>query len=350
VKRFLNRLTDWAHWPFLLFYAPIALAWPWYYLRSRSLWFFTSANPTITFGGFEGEAKSEMYRQLPAHLLPRSLFIKPRTSFAEVLQQLQAAGLDYPFIVKPDVGMKGLLFRKIERETQLETYHRHIPVDYIIQEYLNLTLEVSVFYYRRPGSATGRITAFIQKDLLEVKGDGQATLGELVQRHPGVQDLMPKIRKQYGDRLGQVLPGGEVFTVLHVANLFNGASFKNLAHLVDADMLAVFDNISIANAFYYGRYDIKCRSVADLKKGRGFYILEFNGAGSTPNHIYTGTYTLLQAYRELLLHWRLLYEASALNHKRGHRYWPFLKGHRFLKVSRKHFNMLKKLDSELELT
>jgi hypothetical protein len=350
VKRFLNKLTDWAHWPFLLFYAPIAIAWPWYYLRSRSLWFFTSANPTITFGGFEGEAKSEMYHQLPEHLLPRSLFIKPHAPYAEVLQQVQAAGLQYPFIVKPDVGMKGLLFRKIQREDQLHKYHHHIPVDYIIQEFLDLPLEVSVFYYRKPGSATGRITALIQKDLLQVTGDGTATLRELVQRHPAVQDLMPKIEKQYGAGLEQVLPAGEAFTVLHVANLFNGARFKNLAHLIDADLLDVFDNISLGNNFYYGRYDIKCRSVADLKQGRGFYILEFNGAGSTPNHIYTGTYTLWQAYREMLLHWRLLYEASALNHKQGHRHWSFLKGHRFLKASKKHFNVLKKLDNDLVLS
>jgi hypothetical protein len=267
-----------------------------------------------------------------------------------VLQQVQDTGLQYPFIVKPDVGMKGLLFRKIEREDQLQKYHRHMPVDYIIQEYLSLPLEVSVFYYRKPGSASGRITALIQKDLLEVTGDGKATLRELVQRHPDVQDLLPKIEKQYGAGLERVLSPDKAFTVLHVANLFNGARFTNLAHLIDADLLQVFDDISRNNAFYYGRYDIKCRNVADLKLGRGFYILEFNGAGSTPNHIYTGTYTLWQAYREMLLHWQLLYEASTLNHKNGHRHWPFLKGHRFLKASRKHFNTLKRLDNELILT
>jgi len=346
----VKRLTDWTHWPFLLFYAPIAIAWPWYYLKSRSLWFFTASNPTITFGGFEGEAKSEMYRQLPAHLLPRSIFIKPHTPFDTVLQQVEQHGLTYPFIVKPDVGMKGLLFRKIEQEPQLQTYHRHMPVAYIIQEFLDLPLEVSVFYYRKPGNPTGRITALIQKDLLEVTGNGSATLAELVQQHPDAKTLLTKIENEQQAHLNRVLKPGEVFRVLHVANLFNGARFKNLAAQIDAGLLHVFDAISQENSFYYGRYDIKCNAIADLKQGRDFYILEFNGAGSTPNHIYTGTYTLLQAYKEMLLHWRLLYEASALNHKNGHRHWSFLKGHRFLKASKKHFNVLKKLDAELTLS
>ena len=346
----LKRLTDWAHWPFLLFYAPIAYAWPLYYLRRRSLWFFTSANPTITFGGFEGESKSELYRQLPAHLLPRSLFIKPHTPLTTVMEQVREKGLEYPFIVKPDVGMQGLLFRMIEHAGQLEQYHRQMPVDYVIQEYLDLPLEVSVFYYRKPGAATGRITALIQKDLLKITGDGKTTLSELVQRHPDAQSLLPRIKKEHARNLHRVLDVGETFSLSHIANLFNGARFRNLAHLIDADLLQVFDAISQQNHFYYGRYDIKCRDVEDLKRGEHFYILEFNGAGSTPNHVYTGTYTLLQAYKEMLLHWRLLHEASAINHRKGYRHWSFLKGHRFLKASKKHFKALKKLDAELFLT
>src|SRR5215217_8176763 len=115
-------MMDWAHWPFYLFYAPIAYAWPLYYLKSRSLWFFTSANPTLAFGGFEGVTKREMYQQLPVQLCPHSLFIKPHTPFSEAIKQLQEEKIPYPFIVKPDIGMKGLLFRKIENEAQLQTY------------------------------------------------------------------------------------------------------------------------------------------------------------------------------------------------------------------------------------
>jgi hypothetical protein len=350
MKHFVKKLTDWAHWPFYLFYFPIAYAWPLYYLKSRSLWFFTSSNPTLAFGGFEGVAKQDMYKQLPSHLCPHSIFIKPSMSFDAVVKQVHTEGITYPFIVKPDVGMKGLLFRKIENESQLQTYHSCMPVDYIIQEFLDHPLEVSVFYYRKPGSSNGRITALIGKELFMVTGDGASTIAELVERHPEAKGLLPKVEKQFGPRLKEVLASGETFCISHIANLFNGARFYNLKNQISAELISVFDRICDANQFYYGRYDIKCRCVDDLKQGNGFYILEFNGAGSVPNHVFTGTYTLLEAYKEMLLHWRLLYEASTINHKNGHQHWSFLKGHHFLKRSRQHFNVLKKLDRELVLT
>ncbi len=348
MKNIVKRLIDWEHWPFYLFYFPISYAWPWYYIKSRSLWFFTASNPTLAFGGFEGERKSEMYKQLPAHLCPRSILIKPSASFEDVMQQVRMQRMQYPFIVKPDVGMKGILFRKIENEAQLEKYHKHMPVDYIIQQFLDHALEVSVFYYRKPGSNKGCITALIAKDLLEVTGDGVSAISELVTKHPDAKGMVPAIKKQYGKDLEKVLGIGERFCLSHIANLDNGAKFINLYDKVDEKLAEVFDDISRKNQFYYGRYDIKCESLEDLK-GEDFYILEFNGAGSVPNHVFTGTYTLLQAYKEILLHWRLMFEASEINHKNGNRYWSFIKGHRFLKSSKKHFNVLKKLDKELFL-
>lgn len=348
-KKLAQRCTNWQRWPFLLFYAPISFAWVWNYIKSRSFWYFTAANPTLAFGGFEGETKSEMYQQLPPHLCPRSIFIKPGTPFNQVLQMVEQSGLQYPFIVKPDAGMKGILFRKIERQEQLQKYHSHMPADYIIQEYLDLPLEVSVFYYRRPGSAKGIITAMIQKDLLEVTGDGKHTVLELVDQKAETKTLLPKIKKEYGRAVHEVLPKGEIFRLSHIANLANGARFINLKEKITSQLVTVFDNISLANQFYYGRYDIKCASVNDLEKGAGFYLLEFNGSGSTPNHIYTGTYTLLQAYKEVMRHWKLLYEASYLNNQQGHRYWDFKKGLRFMQSSKKHFDTLKKIDKELVL-
>lgn len=244
--------------------------------------------------------------------------------------------------------MKGILFRKIEREDQLHTYHSRMPVDYIIQEFLNLPLEVSVFYIRMPGEGKGRITALIQKDLFEVTGDGSSTVMELVQRHPAAVSVQ-KMQKQYGPKLNTVLAKGERFVLSHIGNLVNGAQFTNLLHKVDKNMEDLFDHISLSNQFYYGRYDIKCHSVEDLSKGKNFYILEFNGAGSVPNHIYTGTFTLWQAYKEILFHWKMMYAIARKNRANGLPYWGFQKGRRFLKNSKKHFDVLKKLDEELIL-
>jgi hypothetical protein len=118
--------------------------------------------------------------------------------------------------------------------------------------------------------------------------------------------------------------------------------------MINEKLVMIFDNISHKTGFYYGRYDIKCTSLEDLYK-ENFIILEFNGAGSVPNHIYTGGYTLLSAYREILKHWNAMFRISKANNQKGFYYWNFLKGYRFFKNSKKYFNVLKKLDKELAL-
>jgi hypothetical protein len=134
-----------------------------------------------------------------------------------------------------------------------------------------------------------------------------------------------------------------------VANLFHGARFTDLHQEIDASLTALFDRISHQSQFFYGRYDIKCDAIDDLKQGRNFKILEFNGAGSVPNHIYAGRYNLWQAYREILKHWKAMYEISARNRRKGIAYWSFQRGRRFLKQSKRYFDKLKELDKKLVL-
>lgn len=349
VRHYIQRLTDWSHWPHYLFYFPLLIPWLSYYVRSRSLWFFTPSNPTLAFGGFEGEGKRQMYNQLPTQYCPKSLFIKPSMPFEQVKEKVKEEGFQYPFIVKPDIGMKGILFRKIENKRHLEQYHTQMPVDYIIQEFLDLPLEVSVFYCRRPTEKKGEITALIQKNLLEVQGDGKSSLGELIKHHPIASRWINKSHKGLNDQMDLILGKGERYCLSHVANLFHGAHFIDLRHLIDEQLTALFDSISHQNQFYYGRYDIKCTSVEDMKQGRNFYILEFNGAGSVPNHIYAGKYSLLGAYKEVLVHWKWLFNISQYNHENGYPRWSLMKGRRFLQNSKRHFDVLKKLDKELVL-
>jgi hypothetical protein len=344
-----KRLGQWEHWPFAVFYAPLLPAWLRNYTRSRSLWYFSAANPTLTYGGFEGESKSEQYVQLPPHLCPKTVVVQPGTPLDAVWQQMAAAGLQFPLIAKPDVGMKGILFRRLQNRGQLEQYHASMPAAYLVQEFLPHPLEVSIFYCRMPGNAQGTITAFIQKDLLQVEGNGKDTLAQLVQSDPDVMPYYAAAARHWGAKMEEVLPRGETLVLSHVANLVNGARFRNLKHLINEQLTAVFDDISRESQFYYGRYDIKCNVATDLHNGKGFYILEFNGAGSVPNHVFTGTYTLAGAYAEIARHWNLLYHISKANRDLGFRLPGTAEGRRFMQGTRQHFNQLKALDKNLVL-
>ena len=285
---------------------------------------------------------------MEACLYPATLVVEPGSSEALLLEQV-AKMFPFPFVVKPDVGMKGILFRKIENREQLLTYHRQMPATYLVQAFAPFPQEVSVFYYRMPDQSSGVITAIIQKNLLQVTGNGSATVLQLLQEQKGSEAFLPEVKKQQGSSLQHVLAMGETMYVSLVGNRMNGATFTDLTCESDATLLQLFDKISLRGNFYYGRYDIKCESVQKMKEGKDFLILEFNGAGSIPNHIYTPGYTLLKAYKEIARHWNIMYRISKANHQQGVAYWPFSKGRQFLKLSKDHFNTLKKVDDIMVL-
>lgn len=345
IKKLYQKITNWELWNFYVLYFPISPVWLWYCLKSRSFWFFSSSNPTLTFGGFEGESKKEMYEQLPPDSYPRTIYILHDLNFGEVQGRLMEMGFNYPFVVKPDVGMKGILFRKIEDEEHLRRYHSRIPVEYIVQELIELPVEVSVFYYRHPAQEKGTISGFIQKELLEVYGDGESTLLELIMKHPRAKYRLEEMKQRHEHRLNRVLPKDQHFYLSYAGNHNRGARFINLKDEIDDKLLAVFDGLShYTDKFYYGRYDIKCSSIEDLKNGRNFSILEFNGCGAEPNHIYDAGLNIWQAYAEILKHWKVLYQISKYNHENGTPYWSFKKGKEFLKEARRHFRMLEQYD------
>jgi hypothetical protein len=345
MKKFFERITNWELWNFYVLYFPISFVWIWYCIRSRSLWFFSSSNPTISFGGFEGEGKKEMYDQLPPHTVPRTIYIMHDLSYEEVKKRIDEAGFIFPFIVKPDIGMKGILFRKIDNEGQLKKYHERIPVEYIVQDLVELPVEVSVFYYRHPSVQKGTVSGFIHKELLHVLGNGKSTLKELVENHPRAKHRKEEMEHRHGHRYDRVVPEGEIFYLSYAGNHNRGAHFTNLHKEIDDSLLKVFDGLSHYNGqFYYGRYDIKTTSIEDLKKGKNFSILEFNGCGAEPNHIYDCNMSIGSAYREILKHWKALYRISKYNHENGTHYWSFIKGYKHLKESSRHFKMLEKFD------
>ena len=346
-KRFREKMTNWELWPFNLIYAPIGPLWIWYAAKARAFWWFTPANPTLTFAGFEGEGKREMYDLLPEGTFPTTIYVAPAQSFDDVRKMVAETGLVYPICVKPQVGLKGLLFRKVDNEEKLKIYHDHVPVDYLIQPLVEAPLEVSVFYYRFPDQQKGVISGFIQKEMMHVFGDGKHTLWELILQHPKAKHRMEEMRIKHETTLEKVLPAGEKYILTHAANLNRGATFTNLHQQIDEQLLSLFDPLSHRCSWFYGRYDLKCNSIEELKQGR-FVILEFNGAGAEPNHVYNAGFSWGKALREFAYHWRVLYEIGKYNNQhKGIRYWGNREGKRWLDQARAHGALLEKYDREI---
>ena len=346
-----QRLTLWETWDWRIKYILLAPVWAWCCARARSPWFFTASNPSLTFGGFDGESKMEMYAQLPPGTYPQSLLVRSDMQFEEVCQLVARSGLTFPLAVKPDVGKMGLMFRRINTREQLQHYHRHMGCHYIVQELVDYPLELSIFYYRLPDEERGTITGFIRKDFLEVTGDGQSTLWDLIVTHPRAQLRLREMRSKHKEKLDWIIPAGHRHCLSPALNLSRGGRLVSLEDQKDDSLVHVFDKISHYNGnFFYGRYDVKCESVEDLKQGKNFLILEYNGSGAEPHHVYGNGYSLWEACSILSHHWEMLYRISRANHKKGFPYWGFARGWRFMKKTSKHLSRLRSLDRKFPVT
>ena len=296
----------------------------------------------------DGEPKREMYNLLPDHLYPPTFNVLPEEEVWSIKKKLAEHHIEYPFIVKPEVGGQGILFRKIDSEPELEHYHHFIPVEYIIQSMVHYPIEVSVFHIRHPLEKKGKITGFLHKIPLHVVGDGIHSLSELILLHPKAFKRTGELHSKHKENWDLIVPKGEKYVLSYAANHNRGAHFIDLQDQIDDELLRIFDNISIGiNDFFYGRYDIMCNSIDELKQGKNFMILEYNGCGAEPNHFYDTGYSLLNAHREILKHWKALYEISKYNASTGIRPWPFLKGIRFRRETVKLFEIMKEADTQI---
>ena len=344
-KGIINKIFDWEAWPFELLYLPLTVFLFWYIIKSRSVWFFTSSNPGLTFGGLEGEPKKEMYDLLPEGAYPTTFNVLPGEEIALIQKKLREYKIEYPFIVKPEIGGQGILLRKIDNGKALQHYHALMPWEYMIQSLVHYPMEVSVFYIRHPADQKGIVTGFLHKIPLFVTGSGTETLQHLVSRHPKGEKRLEELYGKHSERWNDVLEKDEKYMLSYAANHNRGAQFVDLKEHIDNKLAEVFDVISLRiNDFFYGRYDIMCTNIDDLKAGKNFTILEYNGCGAEPNHFYDTGYTLIGAYKEILKHWKALYQICKYNREHGVKPWPFQKGRKFLVNARKHIKEMKAVD------
>jgi hypothetical protein len=290
-----------------------------------------------------------MYDQLPAGTYPTTLLIDPAGDFDKVKKEMEQVELLFPVVVKPDSGMAGVLFRIIRNETELNNYHRAVGEMYILQKFIDEGLpEFSVFHIRYPDKTKGLITGLIVKDYLHVMGNGNKELNVLVAEDPVAKHKVSLLKKMHRANWYKKIPTGEKYILNIAGNHNTGAKFINLNHEINQQLCDVFDRISIESGqFYFGRYDLKCPSLEDMRAGKNIHILEYNGAGAAITHVFDRNMSYGAALKEIVRHWRHLYRIGRINHKKGVPYWSFMKGYRFMQKAKKNFKRMKQIDKSL---
>lgn len=331
-KLFIHKLTHWEYWPFDIVYIPMYFVWFWYAAKARSFFFFNAANPRIKNAGFLMESKKEIYDIIPAEFIPKTLFFKLGTGAGEILQIVSNAGISFPCIAKPDMGGKGRGVQKIFALEDIAGYAAKIKMDFLVQEFIPYPEEVGIFYCRMPGEPDGFISGIVAKEFLIVKGDGSSTLTQLIEKDPRYHLQLSALQKIYGDGLNDVLEKDAVKNLVPYGNHARGAKFIDVSDWADASFTKTFDAVfKQIPEFYFGRLDIMYSNFEDLKAGKNFSIVELNGAGSEPTHIYDPRHSIFFAWREIARHFKLLCAISIKNHQRGFRYLTVKEGMQMFK-------------------
>ena len=236
---------------------------------------------------------------LPPELLPKTLYINDDAKGAEeVINSMQAKGISYPIILKPDIGERGLNVFKIDSVNQLKTKLKLIDGDVILQEYITHPLELAVLCYINPVTRERDITSCCIKEFLFVIGDGESTLEALINKNP--RAILQRDRLFTKFDIHKIPFKGERILLEPIGNHSRGTKFLNANHLIDEKLHAVFLSIlDKMKGVQFGRFDFLTTSIEDLREGRNISIIEFNGINSEPIHIYDPSYSVWKAYRDL---------------------------------------------------
>ncbi len=325
-SNFFIKLKSWEYWPFGIIQAPLFIYWLWLSLKARSLLYFTASNPGILTGGMFGESKFEILEKIPQPYKPLTLLVRYPTSAEQVNLLLLEKGLSFPLIFKPDIGERGWMVKKINSTTDVFSYIRQIRTDFIVQEFVDLPLEFSVYYARHPEKAAGKVTSVTMKEMLNVKGDGEHTLEELILAKDRAKLQWENLKITYATRINEKPKDGEEIELVSIGNHCLGTTFLNKNNLINPKLNEFFDRLSKQiDGFYFGRYDLRSASFEDLENGK-VKIVELNGCGAEPSHIYHPGASIVQAVKDLFIHWRTIYIISMANHKRGIPFLPLREG------------------------
>jgi len=302
-------------------------------VKAKSFVFFSNVNPWMFLSWFAGYGKHAELDKFDRELSPKTILIFPKENFWKMTKKIKNVWINYPFIVKPDFGRTGRDVKKIHNEKELRNYYNKINENFVIQEFLHHPLEFGVFYYRIPGEKRWHITGIVEKRFMFLRGDGKSTFEKLILHHSRAKYYYSKLQQEYYNLRDSVLADGEEFQLNYIGNHCRWSTFYDKSNLINEQLERVFDRISKKIGwFYFGRYDIKVKSLEDLYKWN-IKIIELNGMWSLPVHIYDPDHGLWFAYKELFRHWEIAYKISRKNLER----WiPYMSVREVQKVLRKY--------------
>ncbi len=312
-------IKSYEYWPSFLFYLPILPYAVYLAIKAKNSVFFYATNPGIKNAGDGTESKYKTLQLIPCQYRPNSLFVPANSTINQTLEKLTTTEIYFPLIIKPDIGFRGLLVKKIENKTELIQYlEKCNSIDLIIQEFISYPLECGLLFYKIPNEKTGNISSLTFKKFISVTGDGITNISALIQKNNRTKKYIHLLKELNESRFYSIPPKGKIIQLGYIGNHSKGTQFINAKKHISNTLIETFNQINKQiNGWDYGRIDIKYNSFEELEIGKSFTILEINGIISEPTHIYdssNGTY--IKSLKEICKHWRIIYTIATSNIKK----------------------------------
>ena len=315
----LERMPKW------LICIPLACQWLWLALCYRSATLPSAANPAITAGGLVGEGKLEYFkgmgpvarRATAAHC---AIVAGTDTTAARLRQAIHVAGLHFPLIAKPDLGLCGYGVRLIADLPSLRRYVAGFPAGetVVLQAYLWQDGEAGIFYARDPDSGRASLIGLALRQFPQVVGDGSKSIEQLCADDRRLRRLHGCSRHEAPANGTRIPAPGETVRLATIGSTRVGGLYRNGSACITAALLAAVDAIARDMPdFHFGRFDVRYDSLEALAAGRGFTIMEINGAGSEAIEAWDPDIGLLRGLRMIFAKQRTLFAIGAAMRRRG---------------------------------
>jgi len=315
----LERLPKWLN------LIPMILQWLWLSMRYRSLSLPSTANPAIPAGGLVGEGKLDYFATMGSHALAATarfvgmVHLGP-DSAALARAAMAEAGLNYPLIVKPDIGWCGFGVRLVANDGELAAYLSRFPRGerLLLQRFLPLVGEAGLYFARRPGPRRGRLIGVLLRHFPRVVGDGRRSIRQLMADDPRLGRLGRDGLSEPLCDIAIIPKAGQVVRLSTIGSTRVGGLYQDATAMITEAMTDAVDAIARdMTEFHVGRFDIRYDSLAALAQGLGFTIFEVNGAGSEAVHAWDPKFSLREAYAIVFEKQRLLFEVGDAMRRRG---------------------------------
>ncbi|MDQ8185143.1 VTT domain-containing protein [Pelagicoccus sp. SDUM812002] len=319
-----RRLIGWEFWPVWAVYAPVGFQIVWLSLRYRSLSLPFSVNPCMPASGLVYESKIQILSHLEKSGVPIARFeaIRLEEPLAIKLRRLKQfmdrLGIEYPIVLKPDVGQRGQGVEIAYSEADAIAFFEAQEEDTIAQEYVGGT-EYGVFYQRFAGRDQGQVTSITDKRTTWVVGDGVSSLETLILRDKRAVCMARFFLEEFESQLDTVPADGENFMLASIGTHCRGALFLDGADLITPELSAEVDRFSRGvEGFHFGRYDLRVPSEDALKRGEGIKVIELNGITSEPTNMYDPKHGPFFGWSSLMRQWRAIFALAKENRLAGH--------------------------------